>query len=152
MKTLILSLFLILLGGCANTYRQEGSELVEPSEISIVDTNACQQHGCPIIQEVDDKWRGTGTFKRYELMPGVRKLRLIYMANGVTASRAFVVKFRALPGRAYTMRSNVNFSTITWNPEVLDAITQEVVSKQMGLRWPTRMSPEPLPIHFLHTG
>lgn len=132
MKALIPFLFLLLLGGCASTYKQEGSELVEPSEISIVDTNACQQHGCPIIQEVDDKWRGIGTFKRYELIPGVRKLRLIYMANGVTASRAFVVKFRALPGRAYTMRSNADFSTMTWNPEVLDAITQEVVSKQIG--------------------
>lgn len=132
MKTLIPFLFLILLGGCASTYKQEGSELVEPSEISIIDTNSCQQHGCPIIQEVDDKWRGVGTFKRYELKPGVRKLRLIYMANGVTASRAFVVEFRALPGRTYTMRSNVNFSTMTWNPEVLDGITQEVVSKQVG--------------------
>lgn len=102
MKTIIPFLFLILLGGCATTYKQEGSELVELSEISIIDTNACEQHGCPIIQEVDDKWRGIGKFNRYELIPGVRKLRLIFMANGVTASRAFVVKFRALPGRTYS--------------------------------------------------
>ena len=125
-------MFLILLGGCATTYQQEGSELVELSEVSIIDTNACEQHGCPIIQEVDDKWRGIGKVNRYELIPGVRKLRLIFMANGVTASRAFVVKFRALPGRTYTMRSNVNYSTMTWNPEVLDAMTQEVVSTRIG--------------------
>lgn len=135
MKTLILFLVPILLCGCANTYKQEGLGVVGVSEVSIIDTNSCKQQGCPIIQEVDGKWRGIGAFTRYELVPGIRKLRLIFMANGVTASRAVVVEFRASPGRTYTMRSNINYSTMTWNPEVLDVITQEVVSKQIGFAW-----------------
>jgi hypothetical protein len=132
MKKLGLCISVFLVSGCATTYRQDGAELIEASKVAVIDTSACEKDQCPIIQEVDDKWRGVGVFKRYNLVPGMRKLKLIFMAGGVTARRAFVLEFRAEPGRTYVMKANANYEFMTWNPEVLDASTKEVVSRPVG--------------------
>ncbi|PKO46435.1 MAG: hypothetical protein CVU31_09955 [Betaproteobacteria bacterium HGW-Betaproteobacteria-4] len=135
MKIIGLCLSLSLVAGCSTTYKQDGTDLIEDSRSAIIDTSSCEKNQCPVIQEVDDKWRGLGQFKLYKLMPGIRKLRLIFVANGVTAKRAFLVEFRAEPGRTYVMRANADFEAMTWNPEVLDASTKEVVSKHTGFAW-----------------
>lgn len=135
MKKLGLCLSVILVSGCATTYSQDGTELIEASKIAIIDTGSCEKEQCPIIQEVDGKWRGIGQFKNYKIMPGMRKLRLIFTARGATAQRAFLVEFNAEPGRTYIMRANANFGAMNWSPEVLDASSLKVVSKQIGFAW-----------------
>jgi hypothetical protein len=132
MRKLAACVLLALLTGCASTYRQDGLAANEPAAIVEMEGSDA------IIQEVDGKWRGLGTFKQYELKPGVRKLRLIYVgqgaqgSQGVQGAKAIIVEFNAEAGRTYVARSNANLTMMKWDPVVLDARTQQVVSKQVG--------------------
>jgi hypothetical protein len=126
MRKLVPCLLFALLAGCASTYRQEGLTANEPSAVVEMEGSDV------IIQEIDGKWRGVGTFKQYELKPGARRLRLLYIGQRVQGTTAIIVEFKAEAGRTYIARSNANPTTMKWSPQVLDARTQEVVSRQVG--------------------
>lgn len=75
---------------------------------------------------------GPGWIKRYELLPGTRKLKLVFMSPAAQGQNAILVEFDARPGRTYVVREDANYATMKWNPTVVDVSTQEVVSKQVG--------------------
>lgn len=132
MRNFAVSLALVQLVGCATVYRQEGVPSSDPSRIAVIEAEPCKNHQCLLVQEIDGKWRGPGWIQRYELVPGKRTLKLVFMAPGVHGKRALLVEFEAQAGRTYVIRENANFAAMQWNPEVVDTGTQEVVSRQVG--------------------
>lgn len=132
MKAIVAALVSLLLVGCASVYRQDGIASFDTSKIAVIESSPCKNDQCLIIQEIDGKWRGPGWFKRYELLPGTRKLKLVYVAPGTRGKNAVLIEFNAQPGGTYVVRENANYSTMKWNPEIVDVATQQVVSKQVG--------------------
>lgn len=132
MKTGIAALLSLLLVGCASVYRQAGVTSSDASQIAVITAEPCPNHQCLIIQEIDGKSRGVGWFKRYELLPGTRRLELTLMAPGVFSRQAVLVEFDAQAGQTYFIRENANYSSMQWNPEVVNVATRQVVSKQVG--------------------
>jgi hypothetical protein len=132
MKTLVMAICSLLLVGCASVYRQEAVRSLDPSQIAVIEMDLCKNSQCLIVQEVDGKWRGFGWIERYELLPGVRRLKLIFVAPGVHGSNAILVEFDAQAGRTYTIRENADYAARKWNPVVVDVRSQAVVSKQVG--------------------
>lgn len=125
-----LSLFLVL-GGCAATYRQDGLN-AQSTQMAIIEDEPCQGANCLVIQEIDGKFRGVGLFKRYELMPGKRTLKILYQAPGVTSQGALLVEFEAGAGYRYGIRANASSSAMRWAPEVYDRASGQTVSRIVG--------------------
>ncbi len=132
MSKLFLFLFAVLIGGCATTYRQDGLQSSDPSDIAVVEVPPCKNAQCLMIQEVDGKWRGMGMIDRFELMPGRRTLKLVFMAPGVISKNGLLVEFDAMPGRVYTLSTNQNYQTMEWNPELIDATSGVRVGRVVG--------------------
>jgi len=131
-REIIAALPLLLLIGCASVYRQHGVTSSDPSKIAVIEDEPCKDKQCLIIQEIDGKWRGVGWIKRYELVPGTRTLKFIFVAGRVHGQTGILVRFEAKAGRNYVIRHNANYGAMKWNPEVVDVATDEVVSTQVG--------------------
>jgi hypothetical protein len=133
MKKIFYILFLTsLLSGCASTYRQNGLDATESSKIAVIESPPCESFQCILIQEVDGKWRGIGWIQRYELIPGKRTLKISFNSPGVRSATALLVEFSAAAGHTYTVRTNQNYSTMKWEPQIIDKNTKEVASKIIG--------------------
>jgi hypothetical protein len=132
MKIIFVALVSLLCAGCASVYRQDGTSSSDPSKIAVIEADPCKDNQCLIVQEIDGKWRGPGWIKRYELLPGTRRLKLLFMAPGVRGRSAVLVEFNAQPGETYIIRENTNYSNMKWRPEVVDVANQQVVSKLIG--------------------
>jgi hypothetical protein len=132
-RAIIAALPLLLLIGCASTYRQHGVTSSDPSKIAVIEDEPCKNMQCLVIQEIDGKWRGVGWIKRYELVPGTRTFKFVFVAgNRVHGQNAILVQFEAKAGRSYVIRHNANFAAMKWKPEVVDVATHEVVSTEVG--------------------
>lgn len=132
MRVLAVAVPSLLLIGCTTVYRQGGIQSSDPAQIAVIEAEPCKNNQCLLVQEIDGKWRGPGWIKRYELLPGTRKLKLVFMAPGVQGQKAILVEFDARAGSTYVIREDANYATMKWNPTVVDVSTQEVVSKQVG--------------------
>lgn len=119
------------LQACSTVYRQAGLDSAPRSEVAVIEVASCGDH-CPIIREIDGKWRGVGTFKEYEIKPGVRNIKFIYMDPTSSGSRGLIVSFDAKRGAVYGVRANADHSRQVWNPEIVDKSTREVVSTLVG--------------------
>jgi hypothetical protein len=86
---LILSIGLSL-QGCSTVYRQAGLEKVSRSEVAVIEVASCGDE-CPIIQEIDGAWRGMGLFKEYEVKPGTRTVKFIYVKGGLSGTHGLIV-------------------------------------------------------------
>lgn len=135
-RAIIAALPLLLLIGCASVYKQHGVTSSDPSKIAVIEDEPCKNKQCLVIQEIDGKWRGVGWIKRYELVPGTRTFKFVFVGAGgvygVHGQNAILVQFEAKAGRSYVIRHNANFGAMDWKPEVVDVATHEVVSTQVG--------------------
>ncbi|WP_399697674.1 hypothetical protein [Xenophilus sp.] len=136
MKNVLILSVAILVSACASVYKQDGITSSEKSKIAVIIVDPCKDKQCLTIQEVDGKWRGLGSFSRYELLPGTRRLQFIFSAPGVHGTRAIIVEFEAHAGSTYELKSNADLSAMKWRPEVVDAGTGAVVSRPIGTAFP----------------
>jgi hypothetical protein len=127
---LILSIGLSL-QGCSTVYRQAGLEKVSRSEVAVIEVASCGDE-CPIIQEIDGAWRGMGLFKEYEVKPGTRTVKFIYVKGGLSGTHGLIVSFDAKQGEVYGVRANADHSLKKWRPEIIDKATGGVVSSFVG--------------------
>ncbi len=100
--------------------------------MAVIEAEPCKDNQCLLVQEIDGKWRGPGWIKRYELVPGARRLKLVFMAPGLRGENAVLVEFEAKAGRTYLIRTSADYAGMKWRPEVFDAETREVVSRYVG--------------------
>ena len=132
MKTTIrvLSIIALLtLTACASTYQQAGVAALSANEISTIEVIPCDGANCTVIQEVDNKFRGVGWFKKFELTPGKHTLKIFYKATGLTSQGAVIIEFETKPGETYGIRPNTDTSTMRWMPEVFEKATNKGISK-----------------------
>lgn len=128
--TRILSVIASLtLTACASTYQQTGVAALPKEEIATIEVDPCDGANCTIIQEVDNKFRGVGWFKKFELTPGKHSLKILYKAPGITSQGAVIIEFEAKPGVIYGLRPNIDSSSMKWMPEVFEKATNQGVSK-----------------------
>jgi hypothetical protein len=120
---------LLALSACASTYQQAGVASLSAKEISTIEVVPCDGANCTIIQEVDNKFRGVGWFKKFELTPGKHSLKILYKAPGLTSQGAVIIEFEAKPGETYGLRPNTDASSMQWMPEVFEKATNKGVSK-----------------------
>lgn len=130
-KVLLMVVIGLSLQACSTVYRQAGLDRAPRSEVAVIEVASCGDN-CPVIQEIDGKWRGVGTFKEYEIKPGVRNVKFIYMDAGYSGSRGLIVSFDAKRGAVYGVRANADRSRMMWNPEIVDTSTGQVVSTLVG--------------------
>ena len=121
----------LLLQACSTLYRQAGLEGVPRSEVAVIELMSCGDE-CPIIQEIDGAWRGIGSFKEYEIKPGARNVKFIYMKGYFRGIKGLVVSFDAKQGAVYSVRANADHSLMRWYPEIIDKATGEIVSRLVG--------------------
>lgn len=143
-RSLVITILLIVLTGCFSVYKQRGVDSSDPTKMAVIETAPCKGHDCLLIKMVDGKWRGVGWITRYELKPGIRTLRLSFMGGDsrrlggyLFDSRDHILEFEALAGHTYGVLMNVNHpnsddQTATWLPQVIDSATQQVVSKEIA--------------------
>jgi hypothetical protein len=129
-KFLALSIAL-LISACA-VHKQDGITSSDDSKIAIINFEPCKNMQCLIVKEVDGKWPGVGWITRYELLPGTRRLTLIFAAGRTHSKSEIIIEFDARAGSTYGLRSNADFSTLKWSPDVVDIATGRVVSRQVG--------------------
>lgn len=133
MRSFVLAFIVLLLSGCATVYKQSGVSSLPSSDIAVVDVDPCGiGDSCIFFQEIDGKWRGVGSITRYELVPGERVLKVVFVAPGFRGNDGILVKFNARPGGHYLVRGNVDESRRSWSPEIVDAQTHKVVSEKVG--------------------
>jgi hypothetical protein len=133
-RFLAVVLFMSFLAGCTSVYKQDGVSSLPSSKMAVIDVPPCKLFSqCIFIQEIDGKWRGVGSITRYELLPGVRTLKLVFVAPGKRGEDGIIVRFDAQPGKRYAIEGNVSDSNMTWRPEVVNAVTREVVSRNVGV-------------------
>lgn len=135
MKNIILVLVVLLLPGCATVYKQAGVSSLPSSEVAVVDVAPCEiGDSCIFFQEIDGKWRGVGSITHYELLPGTRVLKVVFVAPGLRGNGGILVKFNARPGGHYFVRGNVDEARRSWSPEIIDAQTGKVVSEKVAVK------------------
>lgn len=127
---LILSIGLSI-QGCSTVYRQAGLEKVSRSEFAVIEVESCGDD-CPTIQEIDGAWRGVGSFKEFEVKPGTRTVKFIYMKGGLSGTRGLIVSFEAKQGEVYGVRANADHLLKKWRPEIIDKSTGRAVSRLVG--------------------
>ena len=128
----LLWISLVLLAGCASTFRQEGLTATDPSGIAVLEVVELPDNQALLIGSIDGKWRGVGSFKRYELLPGERAVELSYVGRWVYSTKALVLSFNAEAGHTYRMRAITDRTKMIWTAQIFDVQTSEVVSKKSG--------------------
>jgi|GEM_PF-7012601 len=123
---------ILLLSACSSKYRQPELGYLPRSEYAVINVESCD-NDCPIIQEIDGKWRGVGMFKEYEIAPGTRTIKFIYVQGFIQAQTGIIVQLEAKKGEVYGIRANADHSSMTWKPEIYNKSTGQLVSKQIGV-------------------
>lgn len=130
-KTFLVFFMGLSLQACSTVYKQTGLEGLGRSEVATIEMESCAGD-CPVLQEVDGAWRGIGSFKEYEIKPGMRNIKFIYVNGGLSGSRGLILEFEAKKGAVYGVRANADHSLKKWHPEIIDNSTKKVVSKLVG--------------------
>jgi len=120
------------LSACSTTYRQAELGSLPRSEYAVIQADSCG-NDCPIIQEIDGKWRGFGMIKEYEIASGTRAIKFIYVQGFVNAQTGIIVQLEANKGEIYGIRANADRSSMTWMPEIYNKSTGQIVSKKIGI-------------------
>lgn len=138
MRALVILGVMALLSGCVpihyengvQTFRQDGVVPGDASRFAVLKTEPCDGADCLIIFRVDDKPRGVGYIKRYDLRPGIRKITFKYLTPRYTSTHAIVMAFNAEAGHAYRTDLVVDISAMRWYPRIIDIATQRIVSER----------------------
>jgi hypothetical protein len=129
----ILVLIFSLLSACAtSTYRSPGTEADALSGLAVLEYNG-DLAGVNIV-EVDGKGRGIGFFRRYELAPGERSLK-IELNVGFTHADPVVLSFVAVAGETYELKYEVHPTDRkggTWGVWVENKQTRKLVASKQG--------------------
>jgi hypothetical protein len=120
----------LALAGCANTYKQEGVPSIPAVDVAVIEDDPCKDNKCLTIKKIDGRERGIGLFKRYELLPGLRRIQLNYSAGYSYSSAEMILEFTAESGHVYKMSANAD--RWQWRPEIIDQADQRVVSRMVG--------------------
>lgn len=124
----IFVLFPILAGTGCTAARQYDGPARPSSDVSIL---IRQQGGW--IHTIDGKWRGIGNLKRYEFLPGTHTLKVYYGPVGTFehAEDYLTMSVDLKPGRTYDLIFTADEAKEKWNAFVIDALTGEMVSRDL---------------------
>lgn len=126
----MLAAAILLVAGCASTYRQSGVEQLGATSIAVLESQGASFSDAIIIEFVDGKWRGVGNFTRYELTPGYHEIGSTYSdGRGLSSKKVLYVGFVAEAGHTYSIRANAEPQELRWHPEIVDQQTGAVVGK-----------------------
>lgn len=125
MRKILLCFVLILVSGCAATVnRQYNGPPRNQSEIAVLE-HPDPLHSFFIIEKIDGKWRGTGLFDRYELLPGEHSITCS-LHDPTKRSRNITIYFRAEAGNRYVALARSDGKH--WAMYIIDAHNRQVVS------------------------
>lgn len=130
---------LVMLSGCVpiyhengvQTFRQDGVVPGDASKFAVLETEPCDGANCLIIHQVDGKSRGIGYIRRYDLMPGVRKISFKYMTPKYIGVSEIVVAFDAKAGHTYKTDVIVDTTAMVWYPRIIDLVSHKAVSERV---------------------
>jgi hypothetical protein len=123
-----------LLSACApSVYRSPGAEAEDISRLAVLEYNGPATSGV-VIAEIDGKPRGMGFFRRYELAPGERTLKILLNLPSAR-SEPVVLTFPVLAGETYELKyetRRTDFKGGTWRVWIENRRTGHPVASRQG--------------------
>lgn len=118
---------ILMVAGCANTYRDagfDGTPLSELTTLSIASRGAS-------VRKIDGKLQLGKNFRHLELAPGVRTIT-VFLVSGYTTTGDVTIEFDAVAGEQYELHAKVDRENWQWLSWVVESGRDVIVSRQVA--------------------
>lgn len=127
-KRLLVAALVLLLSGCATSFTAPGAAQLPSEQLGILE-HPDPVHGGIVIEQVDEKWRGTGLITSYRLTPGTHSLGVrvnLAFYSSARAQRWFDVK----PGGRYLIQAATDRAAERWGFWIIDKDSGQRVDRE----------------------